>query len=144
MISRSALTDQLLAELQGSGFPVGLADTPAEAGWLGQPSKELSQFRPYGVLTPAPASISEGPLPTPQADWRLPYVITSYGVDPRQAEMLADRLRAASHALRKQDVGGFRVQQVWVAALGAVVRYEGIEPRIWAQTDTVVVWATPE
>lgn len=142
-MNRAGLTDAVLAQLETLGHPIGLATSPDNAGWEGQPNKDLARFRPYAVLTPAPASISEGPLTEPQADWRIPYVISSYGVDPRQTERLADRLRAAVTAMKKTTVDGHRVQQVWTAAMGAVVRFEGLDPKIWAQTDTVVLWMTP-
>ena len=143
MIARRKLTQYILDALEATTHPIGLAVNPPGSGWRGQPSSSGSTFVPYGVLVPGPASISEGPIVEPQVDWRLMYVVTSYSVDPRACEWMADVFREAMVGLIKDTVTletDYRIQQVRVSALGAVTRYELTEPPYFGQTDSFDVW----
>jgi hypothetical protein len=143
MIARRLLTQHVMDVLEATTHPIGLALNPPGSGWQGQPSAAGSEFIPYGVVVPGPASISEGPLTEPQVDWRLTYVITSYSVDPRACEWMADAFRQAMAGMQRSVVDletEYRIQQVWVNALGAVTRYELTEPPYFGQTDSFTIW----
>lgn len=148
-IERYPISAAVLAAVQTSGFPADLARKPDDGGWtLGSPPGPDSQFTPYTVVVPRSASSSDGPIADSSADWRLPYQLTSYGVNGEQVERLADRVRLAVAGMVKTSVttdsGVYKVQKVGTDALGAVDRVDQTEPPFYVQTDTLVVWVSKE
>lgn len=144
-LKRGAVTDAMLTHLRLQALvPIGDAETPDDGGWTGNPGRSGVVFRPFQVLVPGPASVAEGSLENAEQDWKLPYVITTFGIGRSNTETVADEVR--QHLVEWPDamVGGWQVRHVTVAALGPVVRHEGIEPKIYSQTDTVMVWITKE
>jgi hypothetical protein len=132
-----------------AGFPVGLAIKPEEGGWVqGSPPGPGSTFAPYAVLVPNGASVSSGPVSDSNADWRLPYTVTAYGVTGEQAERLADRCRLAVAGIVKTTIsvttGSYKVQKVGLSTIGQVTRQDQTEPPFYTQTDTIEVWLSRE
>lgn len=152
VLSRKNLTDQLITLLQGTGFPVGDADSPVvptdplvkHAGWNGDPNTQGSVYVPYVVLTPVTVTVTSGPISDPQADVRVPYQLTTFGVNRGQVEELADRARQALLPLAKQhlDLGGVdhKVQQVEFPTVGGIARVDAADPPTFGEVDTVTVW----
>jgi hypothetical protein len=147
-IARAPLTDLLLATLAGGGFPVGDSVIPPGSMWSGQPNAPDTTFTPYVVLAALTASNSAGTITAPQADWRVPYLVQSFGVSRRQAETLADRARQLLVDLRRTVVTlgavDYTVQQCWIDSLGGLNRVDTTDPPHFGQQDTVTVWITPK
>jgi hypothetical protein len=145
---RRFLTRVLLNQLVTAGQPVGDAVSPADGGWQGQPNANGSNFVPYVVLTPGPASVSSGPFGNTQADWQCGYTMTSFGVSREQAEWMADAARFAAVTLARAKVmlngDGYTVQQVREQVLGPVQRVDATEPAFYGQTDSIQVWISKE
>ena len=149
MIKRAALSSHFTGIVATyTKFPCDLGRTPAGAGWGPDINTEGSVFTPYTILNPQSASQSEGPFVQSQADWWLPYACTSYGVEPRQTENLADLVRTAVGSLQQKDIplddGTYYVQQVRVDSIGGLVRADVMDPPYWMQTDTVSIWVSKE
>ena len=152
MIERRKLTKALIDAIKTEGNPVGKAQAPQQGGWQGQPNADGSNFVPYVMVTPNPTSatrgVYEGPLDDWQADWQLSYTVTSFGIDPDQAELMADRARLAAHTIVHDQISGgentYNVQQVRVDALGGLVRVDATEPPYWAQSDQINLWVSKE
>ena len=148
-IQRAPLTQRLLTQLALTSKPVGDARAPQSGGWSGnQPNKDGSNFQPYTVLTPNPATNSSGPLGDAQADWQLAYSIASFGVSRQQCEWMADKARLTLIALRHELVtlgdDIYRVQQVRVDALGGLQRVDATDPPYWGENDQITVWLSKE
>lgn len=153
VIDRAQLTDLMLAALRTGGYPIGDAGPPElpaagvrHAGWNGQPNTPGSFYVPYAMLTPQTISNTSGPFDDPQADAQVPYTLAIYGIDRRQVETLAGRLRALLLGLRNTvftaPTGDHKIQQVWFTAVGGVGRVEASEPPTFAEVDTISVWTT--
>ena len=152
VVARKGLTDAVLAALLTTGFPIGDADAPTppdtgpHAGWNGQPGAPGSTYIPYTVLTPTTITTTSGPLSDPQADVRVPYGLSTFGVNRGQVEELADRCRQALLPLRKQviNLGGVdhKVQQVHFSSIGGISRVDAADPPTFGEVDTVTVWLT--
>ena len=152
VLSRKALTDQLITLLQATGFPVGDADSPViptdptvkRAGWNGEPNTQGSFYVPYVVLTPSTITVTSGPMTDPQGDVRVPYQLATFGINRGQVEELADRARQSLLVLAKQhvDLGGVdhKVQQVEFPAVGGIGRVDAADPPTFGEVDTVTVW----
>lgn len=152
VIDRGTVTSLLITTLlTGTELPVGdseapevTEDQPAKAGWSDQPGAEGSTFVPYTVLIPQTATTSSGPFDDPQDGWQLPYSLTTFGGSRAQCEALANRARKSLRGLTKQlvelDDGSYRIQQVWFAALGGIVRVDGTSPSTFGEVDTVTIW----
>lgn len=148
-IQREPLTQLLLTTLSATGKPVGDGRAPQNAGWSGNmPNKDGSNFTPYSVLTPGPASQSMGPMSDAQADWHLDYSISSFGVSRQQCEWMSDKARLTLAVLAKTQVtlgtSTYRVQQVRVDALGGIQRIDATDPPYWGQNDQVSIWLSKE
>lgn len=148
-LHRAPVTAALLSLLALTNKPVGDAIMPANAGWSGnQPNKDGSNFTPYVVLTPGSATASSGSMAMPQADWRMPYSLSSFGVSRQQCEWMADRARYTADGLKGQTLdlttGTFRVQMVAVDAIGGLVRVDATEPPYWGQIDQITIWLSKE
>lgn len=145
---RRFLTDILLARLGTAGQPVGDAVSPPGGGWIGQPNADGSNFTPYVVLTPGPASVSSGPIGDTQADWQLAYSMTSFGVSREQVEWMADTARAVAVTLARETVmlngDGYAVQQAREQVIGPVQRVDATEPAYYGQTDSISLWISKE
>jgi hypothetical protein len=145
---RRFMTQVMLDQMATTGQPVGDAISPVGGGWSGQPNADGSNFTPYVVLTPGPASVSSGPFGDTQADWQLGYTITSFGVSREQCEWMADSSRVAALTLARTTVmlngDGYAVQQVREQVLGPVQRVDATEPPYFGQTDTLQVWISKE
>ena len=145
---RRYMTQVMLNQMATTGQPVGDATSPIEGGWQGQPNADGSNFKPYVVLTPGPASVSDGPFGDTQADWQLGYTITSFGVSREQCEWMADTARVAALTLARTTVmlngDSYAVQQVREQVLGPVQRVDATEPAYFGQTDTLQIWISKE
>lgn len=144
---RGSLTDILITKLAETDFPVGDAGAPdaeAKAGWNGEPNAPGSTYVPYLVLTPSTATISSGPFPDPQGDWRVPYSMTTFGVSRKQTESLANRGRKILEDLSKTSVTldgqDYKIQQINFDALGGVGRVDATSPSTYGEVDTFTVW----
>lgn len=149
MIKRAVLSAYFTSTIATyTKFPCDLSRTPAGAGWMSDINTEGSVFTPYTIINPGLASSSEGPFFQSQADWKLPYSCTAYGVEPRQTETLADMVRTAVGSLQQKDIqlddGVYFVQQVRVDSIGGLVRADVLDPPYWMQTDTVSIWVSKE
>jgi len=147
MIERRALTAALVTAIgTGTSMPVGLANSPINGGWDGQPNADGSNFTPYSVITPQTATNATGPMNDPQADRQIPYAVSCFGVMPEQTEWMADKARAAAEALKKTTValgdGNYRIQQVRTDVIGGLQRVDVSEPPYWGQTDVMTLWLT--
>ena len=147
-IYRRYLTRVILDQLATTNQPVGDAVSPPDGGWMGQPNADGSNFVPYVVCTPGPASVSSGPLGDTQADWQMGYTLTCFGVSREQVEWMADTARAAALTLARKTYmindDGFAVQQVREQVIGPVQRVDATEPAFYGQTDTIQVWISKE
>ena len=125
---RRFLTKVILDQLATTGQPVGDAIAAPNGGWIGQPNEDGSNFVPYVVLTPGPASVSSGPFGDTQADWQLGYNLSSFGVSREQVEWMADSARSAALTLARITVmlngSQYAVQQVREQVLGPVQRID--------------------
>ncbi len=152
MIERRIITQALLAAAEGSGKPIGLSQSPTTGGWQGEPNTDGTNFTPYSVITPnassATTGFAEGPISEWQADWRLSYTISSFGVMPEQCEWMADTVRFLVDGLTNTSidpgVNTYLVQQVRVDALGGLVRVDATEPPYWGQSDQITIWLSEE
>jgi hypothetical protein len=145
---RRFLTQVLLDQLVTTNQPVGDAISPADGGWIGQPNADGSNFTPYVVLTPGPASVSSGPYGDTQADWQCGYTMSSFGVSREQVEWMADTARDAALTLARKTVmlngDGYAVQQVREQVIGPVQRVDATQPSFYGQSDTIQVWISKE
>lgn len=149
MIERRTFTQLVLARLQTTGKPVGLANAPQDGGWKGgQPNADGSNFVAYSVLYPVAASYTTGSVRDPQADVHLPYTVGSFGVIPDQAEWMADAARAALAGLVKTTAplgtATYKIQKVDLELIGALNRYDATDPPFWGQTDQINFWLAKE
>lgn len=150
---RGSLTSHLITTLNLEDFPVGDGGAPEpdvltagglHAGWNGDPNSPGSIFVPYLVLVAQTATISSGPFPGPQNDWRLPYSLSSFGVNRAQAEALAHRGRDQLESLTKTSVTldgvSYKILQIWFDAIGGVGRVDQTSPSTYGEVDTFTVW----
>ena len=150
MISRRNLTDLILETVSGqTSLPVGDAHPPdAPYGWSGTPGEIGSTFTPYTIVTPQSGSISTGSLADTQADWRLPYSLSSFGTSREQCEWVCDLARSAFIVLKEEEFDGvdgtYYIQTVRLETIGGIVKTESLEPPTFGQTDMITVWVTKE
>lgn len=152
MIQRQFITNHLKKLLERVDKPVGLAESPIDGGWRGEPNSDGTNFVPYTVITPnsssAPSGYAEGPISEWQPDWRLSYSISSYGVKPEQCEWMADEAREILDAIVNTHVssGGnnYLIQQMRVDMLGGLIRVDATDPPYWGQSDQISVWLSEE
>lgn len=136
-LARGPITDALLARARALALvPVGDASTPTGGGWTADPGA-AGGFQAFQVLVPGPASVAEGSLTNAEQDWMLPYVLTTFAIGRSNTETIADTMRQHLAGWPDVMVGDWQVRYVQAAALGPVVRHEGMEPKIYSQTDTV-------
>lgn len=122
-------TDALIALLATAGYPVGNAkgpDVPA----------------PYYVVYRLPSGEPDGDLADPDADWFIPYQVTTVGVGPQQAEDLSDLARATLQGTAL-TVAGRSIWRVEVTGLGQVLRDDAYQPPLWFVPDTLTVQTSP-
>lgn len=146
---REPLTQIVLTTLETTGKPVGDARAPKTGGWTGnQPNKDGSNFKPYVVVTPGPATFSSGPIADAQADWHVSYSLSSFGVSRQQCEWMSDKSRLTLIGLKGQTLilgtDSYRVQQVRVDALGGIQRMDATDPPYWGQNDQISIWLSKE
>jgi hypothetical protein len=122
-------TDALIALLATTGYPVGNAEAPDAAA-------------PYYVVYRLSALEVDGPLDDPDADWLLPYQVTTVGVGPQQAEDLSDLARATLQG-SPLTVAGRSIWRVAVVGMGQVARDDAYQPPLWFVPDTVEVQTAP-
>jgi hypothetical protein len=155
LFERRLITEHVRGVLEDAlkPHPVGVADLPDKAGWLGQPRGDGSNFRPYAVITPMTSSESTGTLGFSQSEWRLPFAVTSYGVSATQAEWMADEARIAMSSLQETDLETsskpsaaleqMHVQQVMLNSIGTLTKAsDAIQPSFWSQSDVLTLWLT--
>lgn len=147
-LHRRPLTALVLAQIETAGQPVGDSVSPPQGGWMGQPNADGSNFVPYVVVMPGPASVSGGPLADTQADWQLSYTLTSFGVSREQCEWMADKARDAAVTFEREVVmlngDSYAVQQARATVIGPVQRVDATEPSFYGQTDSVTLWISKE
>jgi hypothetical protein len=141
-LSRRPLTDAVLAQLQTTGKPIGDGVLP-DSAWIGQPNAPGAEFDPFAVLSSLNASDSFGGLSQTQANWKMPYLVESFGVSRAQCEWMADAVRAALGALRGQhlDLGAsYKVAYVRVDAYGEPARIDVTDPEFFHSQDQITIW----
>lgn len=147
-LHRRPLTALMLTQLGSAGQPVGDSVSPPQGGWQGSPNADGSNFVPYVVLMPGPASASSGPFGDTQADWQCGYTMTSFGVTREQCEWMADKARDAAVTLERKVVmlngDSYAVQQARATVIGPVQRVDATEPSFYGQTDSVTLWISKE
>lgn len=124
-------TAALHVVLDAGSYTVGLNEAPAGVA------------APYAVLYQLPAVNSDGPLNDPDADWQLPYQVTSVGVGPEQAQGVADYLRGLVDAAGFLTVAG---RSLWLARwtrLGAPQRDDTVQPPLHYVTEDLLLTTTP-
>jgi hypothetical protein len=148
-ISRGPITNRLLEQLAGEGFPVGDNQSPDEPfGWQGEPNTPGLTFTPWLTLSPgtAVAQAPSGPLANTAADWKLGYIVQYAGISRKQTEALADRMRNNLIYLEREVIdtpsGGWKVQKVGCTAIGNTNRIGSAYPDYFTQADTFEVWVT--
>ena len=152
MIERQFITAALIAQVETGGKPVGFAQSPTTGGWQGQPNTDGTNFTPYTVILPnassAPSGVYEGPIDGWQADWKLSYTLSSFGVMPEQCEWMADVVRVLLDKIVNTSItsgsNSYLVQQMRVDALGGLVRVDATEPPYWGQSDQISIWLSEE
>ena len=92
------LVDHLKTDLS---LAVGKVVAPSDGGWQKDSAAVGAEFIRYSVVTPQTGTPDSPSFDDPSQDWKLPYTITSYGVDADQVEELADlqRMEAALSGL---------------------------------------------
>ena len=147
-LHRRPLTALVLTQIANAGQPVGDSVSPAAGGWQGSPNADGSNFVPYVVVMPGPASVSSGPIADTQADWQLAYTLTSFGVSREQCEWMADKARDAAVTFAREVVmlngDSYAVQQARATVIGPVQRVDATEPSFYGQTDSVTLWISKE
>lgn len=142
-LARSPFTADVLATLAELGFPVGDAEIPAGANWVGAPHTASAVFKPYLVVSEIVASRSWGPIGDWQADWQLPYLIESFGITREVTSKLADRARAKLITMRNRgyviDGQDYGVQQVHLDSLGEPQRVASVNPPVWHTQDGITL-----
>lgn len=142
---RGLLTEAIRAFLETElAYPVAVADIPDDAGWQGEPRAAGVNFIPFTVITPLTASQSQGGLDAPQDYWQVPYALTTYGADPKQAEWQADRARGAMQGLLRQEVPvgpvTCTIDGIWLTSMGTLQRTSDAQQYPWwGQSDALVV-----
>lgn len=147
-LARRFLTDLVLTQLRTINKPVGDATSPADGGWIGQPNADGSNFTPYVVLVPGPASVSSGPFGDTQADWQCDYTLICFGVSRQQCEWISDMARSAAVTLARKGVtlngDDYAVLQARERIIGPVQRVDATEPAFFGQTDAITLWISKE
>lgn len=123
-------TEAVRARLASTGYPVGVAQAPK------------GQAAPYFVVYPLAAGEPDGSLADPDADWQLPFQVTSVGVGPEQAQGLSDLARATLQAT-PLTVSGRGIWRVAIQSVGAVDRDDAFQPPLHFTADTVTLQTTP-
>lgn len=146
-IDRGVITSYLQTHLTGAEFTVGIVVAPDGAGWQGEPGTAGSVFVPYTVLTPLNSTSPSGGLADSSSEWQLPYTFSTYGVDARQVEDLADDVRRVLADLRRVNVTmrdgatSWQIQQTTCQSMGGVGYTTQMEPpTAFSQTDSMVLW----
>lgn len=144
-IDRGVVTAEVEARLTSGGVLVGLVTAPKTGGWQKEMTAEGAQFVPYVVVTPLNAQGGSGSLGDSTSEWQVPYSLSSYGVDVRQVEDLADDARRILLGLRRhnfsmRDGSSWQVTQTRPQAIGGVGYTTQVDPTAFSQTDSVTLW----
>lgn len=143
---RGVVTDYLLTQLAGQGWPVGDVVAPEGAGWQNDMTAPNSVFVPYLVLTPLNANGGTGTLGDSSTEWRLPYSLSTYGVSRRQVEDLADDARRFIAGFKKitltmkDGTTTWKIQQSTWQAMGGIGYTNQVTPTALSQTDSLLIW----
>lgn len=150
-LSRGPITTRLLAELAEEGFPVGDQTSPdGEYGWAGEPNTENTAFTPWMVLSPLTGQPQRvpGAMGDTGTEWMLPYTVFYAGISRKQAEALADKMRAALCNIERESIttstGDWRIMKISCTAIGGTNRVGAAYPDYFTQTDSFEVWITKE
>ena len=147
-LHRAPLTAILITNLEtATGLPCGDAEADARCGWQGQPGYS-SNFVPYNVLMAGAAQNPTGSFATPEDEWRLPYLIWSFGVKRAQCESMADKARFTLSSMAGEVLAlgseNYKVMQARTDTIGGVNRYDQTDPPYFGQQDVVTLWLTHE
>lgn len=141
---RGPLTTILLTALASLNKPVGDGTIPPAGGWTVHPDGADSTFTPYVVLATVTASRSSGPIAQSQADWQIPYLLSSTGASRDQCEWMADHARGAVSSLAHNTYtlgpNRYKVQQIYVSSIGGINRFDISNPPFWFSQDGFSVW----
>ena len=148
--ARGPITTRILTELKGPGFPVGDNSSPEEPyGWSGEPNADSTSFTPWmslSAMTGTPQRTQA--MGDTGTEWILPYSVFYAGVSRKQAEALADRLRAALTDIVRESVttetGNWRIQKISCTAIGTSNRIGSSYPDYYTQADSFEVWISKE
>jgi hypothetical protein len=140
---RGVITDWLLAHLRSQGYNMGDIEADQSFGWQTDAGSPGAEFVPYTTQIPGTATRSTGSFGDPSMDWWLPYTLTTYGVNRRQVEDLADDLRAGLLEVKKIPVTMKDGSTVWkittidCTAIGGVGYTNAVTPTAFSQTDSI-------
>lgn len=145
VLQRNPVTTWLLTILAAAGKPVGDGELPsAGAGWIGQPNAPDAAYEPFCVLSENVADRSWGPISDSQADWQLPYIVESFGVQRLQCSSMADKVRKqlVGHHGELLEIDGveYGVDQLRIDSIGGPQRIAVADPVFWHAQDGVTVW----
>lgn len=147
-LPRSDLTDWILDYMRGQNLVVGDGEAPAQGGWTGPMQDPSSDFIQYVVLSPGTVGDPTGPLADTQADFVVPYSITSYGLNRSMAEKTSEAARqVAVDAPRTMVLLGnssWVIQQVRASSIGGVVRNDNAESAKYSEIDIVSFYMSKE
>lgn len=148
-INRGPVTDRILAELRSTDLPVGDNAKPEDPhGWQGEPNGDESSFIPWMSLVGGTASPGSGSMGDSASEWRLPYTVTHACVTRSQLDWLADKVRNALVAIKRESVptdsGNWRIQQIRCTSVGGSNRVGSPFPDYFTQADLFEVWLSKE
>lgn len=134
-------TKAMLAVLALTGKPVGDAEAPDGAGWVGEWG--ASKFVPYVVLVEDDVKF-DGPIGDPVADAVIMYRVLSIGMTRDQASWMADRARETITAPNVRAVGipGRRLMGTVWTGTGGTQRDDSTHPPLYVSTDTYTLRTT--
>lgn len=140
---RGVVTDWLIEFVETNlNVVVGDIEAPKNVGWQSDSAKPGAQFTPYLVSLPGTATRSSGSFGDPSMDWKLPYTLTTYGVNRRQVEDLADDVRAALLEVKKipltmkDGVTVWKITTIDCSAIGGVGYTTAVSPTAFSETDS--------
>lgn len=147
-LPRSYLTDWVLAYLTDQGVLVGDGEAPDTGGWDASPQDPASTYHSYVVLAPGTVGDGSGPLGDTQADFMVPYSLTSYGLNRSMAEKTSEEARKVAVAAPRTMVllgdSQWAIQQVRASSVGGVVRNDNAETAKYSEIDIVSFYMSKE
>lgn len=147
MIERQPITDRVLTELNTLSLPVGDNNKPeAPFGWQGEPNADGGNFIPWMVLTAGQGrqQARPGSFGDSNSEWVLSYSVFCAGVRRDQIDWLADKVRTKLTSIARENVNGWRIQQLRCVNIGGTVRINQTFPDYYQQVDVYEISLSKE